>query len=711
MWAWALWLLPLLYRSTWAALPAKPENISCIYYYKRNFTCTWSPERGANHTWYQVKRTHTFGEDSDTCNSTSEGHASCSFLRLITYPDTYQIQVQARNADGTAESDVTVWDLDTIIKVEPPVISSVKPLPGVKRMLHIRWAKPVSSALNYTLRFRANESDPWMEVSFEREMDGDQAYNLTGLQAFAVYAIALRCAARKSKFWSGWSQEKMGMTEEEAPLGLDVWRILGPAQGDGLRPVTLLWKKARGAPALERTLGYLVRYFPENSTRLAETMNTTHEHQRLKLYLGSDTYRVSVIPYNSIGEGPAATLRVPAIAEKPVPCIQAVQTHLTKDRLVVTWQSSAPDVDTWTVEWLPDLESAPLRWEPVSRARNWTIQRGSLRLPFWCYNISVHPVLQDRVGEPYSAQVYFEQDAPSAGPVTKVENIGVKTVTVTWKELPKSQRNGFISNYTIFCQAENGEGFSRTVDPSTLRYGLGSLTRGTPYTLQVMASTRAGGTNGTRVNFKTLSISVLEVCLTTALVGGGLLILTVLTVAYGLRRPNRLKRLCWPQVPNPARSSLATWRWDGLQTKLPQKGIDDSVTAGDRILKPCPAPSDLIDKLVVNFGNFLEDVSSEESGKGRETILGGENNEYVTSPARPYCPSRKSSGEPPTVTEVAPGKPQHRPSRQPGGTGPGAEELLLPSTQDAGPARVPGDGLPNPYLKNSVTTREFLSRV
>lgn len=46
--------------------------------------------------------------------------------------------------------------------------------------------------------------------------------------------------------------------------------------------------------------------------------------------------------------------------------------------------------------------------------------------------------------------------------MTKVENIGVKTVTVTWKEVPKSQRNGFISNYTIFYEAENGEGFCKS---------------------------------------------------------------------------------------------------------------------------------------------------------------------------------------------------------------------------------------------------------
>lgn len=48
---------------------------------------------------------------------------------------------------------------------------------------------------------------------------------------------------------------------------------------------------------------------------------------------------------------------------------------------------------------------------------------------------------------------------------------------------------------------------AKTVNPNILQYGLESLTRKTSYTLQVMASTSAGGTNGTKINFKTLSIS------------------------------------------------------------------------------------------------------------------------------------------------------------------------------------------------------------
>ncbi|XP_013963900.1 interleukin-31 receptor subunit alpha isoform X1 [Canis lupus baileyi] len=709
MWAKVLWMLLLLCKLSLAVLPAKPENISCIFYYEENFTCTWSPEKEASYTWYKVKRTYSYGYKSDICstdNSTRGNHASCSFLPpTITNPDNYTIQVEAQNADGIMKSDITYWNLDAIMKIEPPEIFSVKSVLGIKRMLQIKWIRPVlaphSSTLKYTLRFRTINSAYWMEVNFTKEdIDRDETYNLTELQAFTEYVMTLRCAPAESMFWSGWSQEKVGTTEEEAPYGLDLWRVLKPAMVDGRRPVQLMWKKATGAPVLEKALGYNIWYFPENNTNLTETVNTTN--QTHELYLGGKTYWVYVVSYNSLGESPVATLRIPALNEKTFQCIEAMQACLTQDQLVVEWQSSAPEVDTWMVEWFPDVDSEPssFSWESVSQARNWTIQKDELK-PLWCYNISVYPVLRDRVGQPYSTQAYVQEGIPSAGPVTQADSIGVKTVTITWKEIPKSKRNGFIKNYTIFYQAEDGKEFSKTVNSNILQYRLESLTRRTSYSLQVMASTNAGGTNGTKINFKTLSISVLEIFFITSLVGGGFLILIMLTVAYGLKKPNKLKHLCWPDVPNPAESSIATWRGDDFKDKLNLKESDDPVNMEeDQVLKPYSAPTDFIDKLVVNFENFLEEVSTEELGKSQENILKEEKNKHVTSP---YC-----LHHPPISTEIPQRKPQQLCSRIPEGTCSETKEQLFSSVQSLGPDHLCEEGEPNPYLKNSVTTREFV---
>ncbi|XP_029422925.1 interleukin-31 receptor subunit alpha [Nannospalax galili] len=706
MWTLMLWVLLLLCNFSLAAPPAKPENISCILYHNRNLTCTWSPEKEISATKYIVTMTYSFGKRRRICNATS---ASCSFFPpYVLPPDICSIEVEAQNEDGKNKSDTTYWDLYSIMKTEPPEILSVKRILGMAQMVQIRWRThevfdPIPY-LRYTLRFRTVNSTHWMEVGFGSY---DHIYNLTGLQAFMEYAVVLRYRTNESSIWSNWSKEKMGMTEEEAPYGLELWRVLRPADTEGKRKVLLLWKKARGAPILEKTLGYNISYFPENNTNLTEVINSTNQH--CELLLTGETHWVFVTSYNSLGTSPKAILRIPAVQENTFRCIEGMQARLAEDLLLVEWQSSAPKVNTWVVEWLLDSESEfpSLSWEPVSQAMNWTIKQDKLK-PFSCYNISVYPILGDQVGEPYSIQAYAKEKAPSEGPkVTKVKNIGVKTVTVTWKEIPKSSRNGFINNYTIFYQAEGGKEFSKTVNSSILQCDLESLTRKTSYTVWVMASTRAGGFNGTVINFKTLSISVAEIIFITSLVGGGLLLLIIFTVTSALKKPDRLTHLCCPDVPNPAESSLATWRGDDIKDKSNKEEVDDSGNTDDRILKVCSVPADLIDKLVVNFENFLEVISTEEVAKGQENILGGEANEYVTSPSRPPCSPGKSLEEPLVITEITSRDSNNQCLEMVEEIYSQANEQLLSSGQSLGLDYL-SEGVPNPYLKNSVTTREFL---
>ncbi|KAK7824077.1 hypothetical protein U0070_019763 [Myodes glareolus] len=636
--------------------------------------CTWSPEEEIGDTNYTVRMTYSFGKMSYTKQVTK---AWCSFpTSYIIPPDICTVEVEAQNGDGSTKSDITSWNLDHIVKTEPPIILSVNPIS--RQMFQIRW-KPHERipvyALRCILRFRAVNSTHWKEVSFE---DHNKVYNLTGLQIFTEYVIALRFRT--------------------IPHIPDLWRVVGPAGMDG---------KAKGAPVLERTLGYNIQYFAENSTNLTEINNVTN--QRYELLLTGQTYRVSVTSFNFLGKSQEAVLRIPAAHEETIQCIRDMQARLAEPLLVVEWESSIPEVDSWVVEWLPETaesEFSALSWESVSHVTNWTIEQDKLQ-PFLCYNISVYPVLGQEVGQPYTIQAYAKEGAPLEGPRTRVENIGLKTATVVWEEIPKSERMGFINNYTIFCQAEGEKEFSKTVNSQVLQYNLESLTRRTSYTVWVVASTGAGGTNGKTINFRTSSISVFEIILLTSLVGGGLLFLSIFTVTSGLKKPNRLTHLCCPDVPNPAESSLAAWIGDDFKRKSSPKESDNPGNTEDRILKPCSVPPDLIDKLVVNFGNFLEVLSTEEARKGQESILGGEANEYVTSPSRPDCPPGESFKEPP-ATRVIPGDTHDQCSGMTEETYTEFNEQLLSSGQSPEPEPLSEERPPNPYLKNSVTTREFL---
>lgn len=173
--------------------------------------CTWSPEEEIGDTNYTVRLTYSFGKMSCIRQVTK---AWCSFpASCIISPDICTVEVEAQNGYGNTKSDITSWNLDHIVKTEPPIILSVNPIS--RQMFQIRW-KPLESILIYplrcTLRFRAVNSTHWKEVSFE---DHNKVYNLTGLQVFTEYVIALRFRINESRFWSNWSEEKTGVTMEE----------------------------------------------------------------------------------------------------------------------------------------------------------------------------------------------------------------------------------------------------------------------------------------------------------------------------------------------------------------------------------------------------------------------------------------------------------------------------------------------------------------
>lgn len=61
--------------------------------------------------------------------------------------------------------------------------------------------------------------------------------------------------------------------------------------------------------------------------------------------------------------------------------------------------------------------------------------------PFWCYNISVYPMLQDQVGEPYSIQAYVKEGSMyGQGPMGKRKHWGLPNIqTRLWTPVVHSQ--------------------------------------------------------------------------------------------------------------------------------------------------------------------------------------------------------------------------------------------------------------------------------
>ncbi|NWR73614.1 IL31R protein, partial [Centropus unirufus] len=330
------------------------------------------------------------------------------------------------------------------------------------------------------------------------------SYILTGLWDSTEYSVAIRCISNESKFWSEWSREKTASTEEKAPSEkVDLWRVIESSHSAGHRSIHLMWKPVNNFPPSGRILGYKIQYFPEKNA--AFQMRNISIDKKITLLLNEEAYIVSVIAYNSAGDSPEAILRIPSTDEKTPQIIETVRTFATNEDIIVEWTASKPEVTEYVIEWFEELETDPFvrSWQYVSNSTNWKTNKKNFK-PFVCYNISVYPLYGNKAAPPYSIQTYVQEKKPSEGPVADTGIPGKNEVTIKWKEISKSKRNGFIRNYTIFYKPEDGKELNETVNPDVLHYRLKSLQANTQYTVYIMASNEAGGTSGEPKTFKTL---------------------------------------------------------------------------------------------------------------------------------------------------------------------------------------------------------------
>ncbi|NWV97157.1 IL31R protein, partial [Machaerirhynchus nigripectus] len=330
--------------------------------------------------------------------------------------------------------------------------------------------------------------------------------NLTGLWDSTDYSVAIRCISNESAFWSGWSGEKNGSTEEKVPSEkVDLWRVIEPSHSSRNRSVHLMWKPLKSFPPSGRILGYKIQYFPEKKTALTSTNSSTEK--KITLLLNEKAHVISVTAYNSAGESPAAILRIPSTDEKTFPMIETVTTSTTNEEVVVQWTAAEPEPTKYVVEWYGELEMDPFgrSWQYVSNSTKWKNNKKNFK-PFICYNISVYPVYGSNVATPSYAQIYAQEKEPSEGPVADTVTLGKNEVTIKWNEIPKNRRNGFITNYTVFYKPEDGKELNETVNSDVLQYRLKFLQADMQYTVKIMASNRAGGTTGESKTFKTLKL-------------------------------------------------------------------------------------------------------------------------------------------------------------------------------------------------------------
>uniref|UniRef100_A0A8C0F4H3 Interleukin 31 receptor A n=1 Tax=Bubo bubo TaxID=30461 RepID=A0A8C0F4H3_BUBBB len=617
--------------------PDTPGNISCIYYFNAELTCTWTSGRETNLT-----------------------------------------------------TNYTLYRK----KFEPPEILSVKKITGIKQLLTVTWKMPEkiipSQDLICQVQYKnlySNSSVSYINFFLNFKKTG--SCNLTGLWDSTEYLVAIRCISVVSIFWSEWSRGKTASTEEKAPSEkVDLWRVIESSHPAGSRSVHLMWKvytlfPLNSFPPSGRILGYKIQYFPENNAALKMTNVSTDK--KIVLLLNEEAYIISITAYNSAGNSPEAILRIPSTDEKTSQIIETVRTFTTNEEVVVKWIASEPEVTEYVLEWYEELETDPFgrSWQYVSNSTNWKTNKKNFK-PFICYNISVYPLYGNKVAAPCSIQTYVQEKKPSEGPVADTGIPGKNEVTIKWKEISKEKRNGFISSYTIFYKPEDGKELSETVNSDVLQYRLKSLQANTQYTVYIMANNGAGGTSGEPKTFKTLKFS-------------------------------KFKKVCWPDIPNPAESIAVEWPLDTSMVIIAFLSfllLDISFLLN--VLDHC-FPEDQEGSLLMNCENHVSectDTNTKGMINGDKKILYNEKNEVAKcfSPSMPYIITDQDIGSQ-MHSALIPAK-EIQPIEMLEDDISGSQQTSIKNENYNEEVLKLEDfsekALFNPYLKNSVKTREFL---
>ncbi|XP_053859329.1 interleukin-31 receptor subunit alpha isoform X1 [Vidua macroura] len=717
--------LPLVHTEVKSGFrPDMPENISCIYFYDVNLTCTWNAGRETsfttNYTLY--RKLMTSPDTVRSCQNTTE---LCSFL----YPDNdysndFCFQVEAKNVLGASLTECVPISLQKIEKFAPPEILSVKRIPGIKQLLTVTWKMPEKiipvKHIICQVQYRNLYSNftEFVNVSLNSKKNIGSC-NLTGLWDSTDYSVAIRCVNNESAFWSGWSGEKSESTEEKAPSGkVDLWRVIESSRSSRNRSVHLMWKPLKSFPPSGKILGYKIRYFPEKKAAHKRTNNSTE--QKITLFLNEEAHIISVTAYNSAGESPEAILRIPSPDEKSSQMIEKVVTSTTNEEVVVQWITSEPETTKYVVEWYEELEMDPFgrSWQYMSNSTKWKNNKKNFK-PFVCYNILVYPLYGNNVAAPSYIQIYAQEKKPSEGPVADTGILGKNEVTIKWNEISKAKRNGFITNYTIFYKPEDGTELNETVNSDVLQYRLKPLQANTQYTVQIMASNKAGGTIGEPKTFKTLKLDKEDVFFIAIPVEISILCLIGLWITCVLKK-HAFKKVCWPDIPNPEESLAVEWPLSSSVNNSFLKRMSSQTKTVDfediNVLEYCFPEESREGSLLINYENHFSDCTdsnTKDITNRDEKILHNEENKAAKSfpSSMPYIitdqftRSQMHSALIP-VKEVQPIEvvandlcgSQQNPIKNEGNND---EEVL--KLEDFSEKT-----LFNPYLKNSVKTREFL---
>ncbi|GAA6222352.1 interleukin-12 receptor subunit beta-2-like [Lates japonicus] len=486
--------------------PDKPVNVTCDTTRSSDFIdCSWE-KKGETH----LSTTYNISVNSE--NGTQIHLDQIQDAEKITIPrgildkDTkYQLIITAYNHLGASRSDPFIWHVKDIVIPETPHIlqidfgnssvaavlrwetteSSVHLRPYIRlRTRNGHWEVRQGTELSDVL-IRVNDLRPLTEYEFQmRTCDSS-----SGLTHASTPSFAPRLTSRKTLLCSKWSSSMTGISPGKGPSQqLSVWRMFNSSGTNGL---TVLWKP----PPPGDYSGEVHQYRLFLTDERKREVNCPANVSQYALTVSAELQAVSVSAVTSYGSSPPADVPLRhSGAFGPV----LRQLAANGSAVLVSWSwpwtrqgsTSEGELLHYVVEWI-SVTATELQWQKLAKNQTNTSITGltaGVR-----YNISLYAVTTRGVSAPSSGLVYSKEQKPLSGPSMSVLIHKPRQILILWDELPVNHQRGFITNYTLYVQAQDSSKatFSETVSASGPRQKWFNCPEGA-LALQLTASNSAG---------------------------------------------------------------------------------------------------------------------------------------------------------------------------------------------------------------------------
>ncbi|XP_019904417.2 interleukin-23 receptor isoform X2 [Esox lucius] len=578
--------------------PDEPNNIACeAPRDSEEIHCNWSSGR---ETYLVTNYTFSLSRENKTqvFQRGIRRTGGFSFPRSeLNEKEQHQLRLRAHNILGESFSQPFIFSVKDIVTPDTPYI------------VKLEFGNSSSLAV---LHWNCSESPELLKHQVEQYMDlGRGLVKVEGLQPLTHYDFQIRVcfSEQRSKsapdldtmlrpssthgptpvltpysthrpLCSKWSPSAQDTSPGMAPTReLDVWRVLGVPQADGVQNVTVLWKPLSPDDYSGQVLRYEL-FYPHEGQR--QEVSCPADVIQYSIQLTPEVQVLFVRAVTSFGTSPPAALHLTHTSVSG-PVLRCLGPAVGEggDTVALSWLwdgSSGPGAETdaeagpgvllgFVVEWISG--SLELGWQRVAVDRNSTLITG-LR-PGVRYNVSLYAETTWGLSRPSCGLVYSREEKPEAAPKVSILAHESGRVLIQWEELPMDEQRGFITHYNIYVKelaSDAHQNFRVTVPASEpSQRWLDYLSEGI-VSIQVTASTAAGeGPQGEGLLSQPIGTAV-------GLVAGVAFVATVVMVII-------VNLMCWSCVRKRVKQTCISLGPIWLSENLPKLGNSNAI----RLLK------------------------------------------------------------------------------------------------------------------------------